>query len=125
MASLGWAVAVLPRVLVSTEEPRFGGHASGGPITHVMVSFVGASTGPTSRALGTGALDSGPQASHFPVDDFVVTFTPILKDSNLRLPWLGVKGKALQQSALRVQLDKKGGQSAIPDHCQARGRAES
>lgn len=49
VASLGWAVAVLPRVLVSTEESRFGGHASGGPITHVMVSFVGASTGLTSQ----------------------------------------------------------------------------
>lgn len=65
MASLGWAVAVLPRVLVSTEEPRFGGHASGGPITHVMVSFVGASTGLTSRALGTGALNSGPRLPIF------------------------------------------------------------
>lgn len=56
MASLGWAVAVLPRVLVNTEEPRFRGQASGGPITHVMASFVGASAGLISRALGTGAL---------------------------------------------------------------------
>lgn len=86
MGSLGWAVAVLPRVLASTEQPRLGEHASNGPITLVVVSFVGASAGLPFQAWVQEPSYCGPQASHLQRDDFIGLLTLIIKDSNLSRP---------------------------------------
>lgn len=75
----------------SVGEPRIAqiwGHASSGPTTHALASFVEASAKVPTQAWVQEPSYAGPRASHFQMSDFIGPLTRIDKDSSWLPCWV-------------------------------------